>query len=859
MAETQQVLFYDVPQEIMLERCMKRAESSGRVDDNPDVIKKRVQNYFDQSYPVVEYYTKFGKVRRIDATGDVNDVYAETRKAVIPQLMFLIGPKACGKSTIAKNMAERTNMKHMDFLQWRKDCGLKDADDEEVCAKLIDSLAREIKPRVVIESFPQNEFQAKFFLRNCKPPANVFGLTCSIDISQERMQQRGESSAGYVSSAILSQQIREYTESSKNLIPCLKAATNFAEISTEGAFDKTMDLVNSKFEPCVIHIRPGASSNDLRKEITEKLSEEHGFINLDVNALIRDENERRTEIGQEMHAMVQNNRIIPAEMMVRMLKKIIYSGSTDQTKFILTSFPDIIEQAKEFETNCSRISAIIYSTTDDPIVEIKNNNLSLFNIDSLFQKEFRLRTMSSWDYSVFEEKLGKKVEYGVVIGPPNSGKTTLAGVLKAKLDYQVIDMEAIRNKIRAGMTNEDGEPVEPDTEVPIAEVEKAIVAMIDEGKSSTKRMKYVFDGYVHADAEKFNAFVQPFGAPTFLLCLETSKQFLKDRYKEKNNGEELEKEEDLDQQVAAAAQAKEALSAASAEAGPRCEIIEFNTDASLETTQKALVQQFSPKVILLNHEKRLGVDTTCANLAIKFNMIYISAYQIIQQHIKNNTEWGKALKATKRTKSINLTTQVRDEFNEAEYSPSLFDQKLVMEMLRATITEKRTNQRFVILEGLCNSHKLQQEEERLELRNMDELWQIEKHIGEIKAIIGLQFAREPDAIDPEDAEYEQFEEAEQPDGEQQQEQPADEPNPEEPKERPFKPSDFTWTKTNRKPLNLPQLFLNCKGESETTSDVRTAEQFSSSQYEAISRSLDEFCDKIRTEPKYLYAQVIFQE
>ena len=54
--------------------------------------------------------------------------------------------------------------------------------------------------------------------------------------------------------------------------------------------------LNSKFEPTVIHIRPGASSDDLRKEITEKLSEEHGFINLDVNALIRDENERKTEI-----------------------------------------------------------------------------------------------------------------------------------------------------------------------------------------------------------------------------------------------------------------------------------------------------------------------------------------------------------------------------------------------------------------------------------------------------------------------------------------------------------------------------------------------------------------------------------
>jgi adenylate kinase family enzyme len=157
------------------------------------------------------------------------------------------------------------------------------------------------------------------------------------------MEGQGEGSPGYVSSAILSQKIREYTVQSKNLIPYLNKSTNFTEVSTEGALDKTMDIVNAAFEPCVIHIRPGANSNDLRKEITEKLSEEHGFINLDVNALIRDENERKTEIGQEMHSMVQSNRIIPAEMMVRMLKKIIYSGTSEQTKFILTSFPDIIE------------------------------------------------------------------------------------------------------------------------------------------------------------------------------------------------------------------------------------------------------------------------------------------------------------------------------------------------------------------------------------------------------------------------------------------------------------------------------------------------------------------------------------
>lgn len=69
---------------MMMERCSKRAETSQRVDDVPDVIKKRVQNFFDNTIPVIDYYNKIGKVRRIDATGEVNDIYEATRQAIIP-------------------------------------------------------------------------------------------------------------------------------------------------------------------------------------------------------------------------------------------------------------------------------------------------------------------------------------------------------------------------------------------------------------------------------------------------------------------------------------------------------------------------------------------------------------------------------------------------------------------------------------------------------------------------------------------------------------------------------------------------------------------------------------------------------
>jgi hypothetical protein len=209
-------------------------------------------------------------------------------------------------------------------------------------------------------------------------------------------------------------------------------------------------------------------------------------------------------------------------------------------------------------------------------------------------------------------------------------------------------------------------------------------------------------------------------------------------------------------------------------------------------------------VIIVNHEKRLGIDTTCANLAIKYNMIYISTYQIIKQHIEGNSEWGKKLLSTKREKEILLTTQVRDEFNEAEYSPVHFEQQVVMDLLKETIASKRSNQGYVLIEGLCNNPKLSKEEDQLELRLMDEFLDIEKNIGQIKAIIGLQFAYEPEVVEESTLQWERFPEVavvappKPVEGEE-----AAEVDDGAKKAPAFQPELYQWTITNKKSKNLP--------------------------------------------------------
>ena len=136
---------------------------------------------------------------------------------------------------------------------------------------------------------------------------------------------------------------------------------------------------------------------------------------------------------------------------------------------------------------------------------------------------------------------------------------------------------------------------------------------------------------------------------------------------------------------------------------------------------------------------------------------------------------------------------------------------------------------------MSNSNRLVGPDDRLELRFMDELFMIEKHIGEVQGIVGLQYEAEKEYIDENEVEYEVFEQPEQPSFTQKkaggeeggdEEPPAEEPPTEggeegEKKGPAFKVEDWKWTISDRRPKNLPQLFMQSKGIG-ARHEVRTA-------------------------------------
>jgi adenylate kinase len=76
------ILFFDVPDEIGLERALSRAQLEGRSDDTPDVIAKRLAVYHEQTEPIVEHYRATGKLVPLHAERTIEEVWEEIRSAL---------------------------------------------------------------------------------------------------------------------------------------------------------------------------------------------------------------------------------------------------------------------------------------------------------------------------------------------------------------------------------------------------------------------------------------------------------------------------------------------------------------------------------------------------------------------------------------------------------------------------------------------------------------------------------------------------------------------------------------------------------------------------------------------------------
>ena len=66
----------------LVERLVKRGEVSGRKDDTPETIKKRLEVYHTQTSPLKDFYTAEKLYNPIEGTGSIDDIFARIASIV---------------------------------------------------------------------------------------------------------------------------------------------------------------------------------------------------------------------------------------------------------------------------------------------------------------------------------------------------------------------------------------------------------------------------------------------------------------------------------------------------------------------------------------------------------------------------------------------------------------------------------------------------------------------------------------------------------------------------------------------------------------------------------------------------------
>lgn len=68
--------------EVLVARVINRAKESNRADDNPEIIRNRLNVYREQTAPLVEFYRGKGLLKSVDGMQPVDEVTAAIRRAV---------------------------------------------------------------------------------------------------------------------------------------------------------------------------------------------------------------------------------------------------------------------------------------------------------------------------------------------------------------------------------------------------------------------------------------------------------------------------------------------------------------------------------------------------------------------------------------------------------------------------------------------------------------------------------------------------------------------------------------------------------------------------------------------------------
>lgn len=261
------VLSLEVPEEELMRRLKERSKTSGRSDDNMEVIHLRLKEYRDKTAPVANYYKDLGLFNPINGVGSIANIQQRLDDAIVSSLenkwlnVVLAGPPGAGKGTQSKLLSEKFNLVHVatgdllrQALEERDELGMRakpymetgEMVPDEIVIKIIEKqiLHNKHARGFLFDGFPVNIVQAYILDGLLKKMGS--SLACMINLQVptieciERLLQRGKTKAArsYDANAeIIIKRLKEYENQIKKVDEYYISQNKYVLVNGKGTIE----------------------------------------------------------------------------------------------------------------------------------------------------------------------------------------------------------------------------------------------------------------------------------------------------------------------------------------------------------------------------------------------------------------------------------------------------------------------------------------------------------------------------------------------------------------------------------------------------------------------------------------------
>lgn len=690
------VLYFDAPDAMLSQRCLIRGKTSGRSDDNEEAIKRRLKVYHQCSKPVIDFYSKLAKVKTVDASLSVDEVYFKTRQFFLPEVVFFPSAPGSGTSTLCEKLAVEFKYTHLSIgtiLKREVKRGSREGVLIEKLQKegrlvpvsltiklLKKALIASAGTKFLLDGFPRTNEQALAYEKEIGPCKFMLSLEAPIEVMKARCVSRGRSDD---TENAIRQRLSNYKTKTEPVVATYKASRLCRTVDGSVGAGVVYSEARKHFLPRVVFVLGGPGSG--KGSQCAKISEEFGYTHLSAGDLLRAELARGSADGIMIDQIIRAGKIVPVEVTLELLRTAMIESGND--KFLVDGFPRAEDQAEAFEKQLTECSMVLFIDVPESVLETRllergrSSGRSDDNIEAIKKrlKVYHMQSMPVIDmysrrglvrrvdgnigdsdavYNVVRQLFMNQVVF--VLGGPGAGKGTMCAQIVETYGYNHLSTGDL---LRAEVARKSTIGVEVEHMMKEGKIvpQEIIMKLMLAAMANTNGTKFLLDGFPRS-VEQAKAYEKVLGLPSAILYLDLSEDEMKNRLL--NRGLTSGRADDNEETIVKRFQSFKNIS---------FPVLGYYKEINSSLIKKisaapepkvvfdSLRSIFNPELVLVSGCTGTGRGTLATNLGKNLGFTRLRMTQLLEQASGDDTPTGDTIRdaiRNKRTVPIELTINI---------------------------------------------------------------------------------------------------------------------------------------------------------------------------------------------------------